>query len=341
MQDLNNQKPKKPLIRELFQYSFLPKYRKKTSKMSFLKKLWAMFRIWGIAITIALISGSFGAFVLEKVGYDQTDNAISEIFFLYNGWLLFLLAVVWAPVTEELTFRLFLRFSPYRLGISIMLFVLILLEIINNIWEIFNPFFEPLISNLNNIFFLLAIYVGIFLIFLLLGIGLGFIIKKLTSKKRLDKIENFFNKRFKFLFFSQAILFGFVHIFNYTDFTKIIYLTPFLVMPQTILGFMLGYVRIKFGLSWAMVLHAIYNAMITIPVIILFSLISDEGYHQLFIEGSEELPMQDVLMVFLIYLPVLFLIFMFYLGVNIHNLIELIKITKHNHKMEDKMLESN
>ncbi|SNR16940.1 CPBP family intramembrane glutamic endopeptidase [Tenacibaculum jejuense] len=67
-------------------------------------------------------------------------------------------------------------------------------------------------------------------------------------------------KSFKFGFYIFAILFGLVHITNYTITTNVLLLLPVLVAPQIILGGYLGFIRIRFGLGWSILLHACYNA---------------------------------------------------------------------------------
>lgn len=70
-----------------------------------------------------------------------------------------------------------------------------------------------------------------------------------------------FSKRyFKFGFYVLTILFGLVHLTNYEISTNVLLVTPILVAPQIILGGYLGFVRVKFGLLWSILLHATYNA---------------------------------------------------------------------------------
>lgn len=73
----------------------------------------------------------------------------------------------------------------------------------------------------------------------------------------------FFKKKniFKLVFYTFAILFGFVHLSNFKITTNIILLSPLLVLPQIILGSYLGCIRIKFGLLWSILLHATYNSI--------------------------------------------------------------------------------
>ncbi|MGB1042775.1 MAG: lysostaphin resistance A-like protein [Tenacibaculum sp.] len=67
-------------------------------------------------------------------------------------------------------------------------------------------------------------------------------------------------KTFKIAFYVFAILFGLVHLTNFNITTNVLLLAPILVAPQTILGGYLGFIRVRFGLQWSMLLHACYNA---------------------------------------------------------------------------------
>lgn len=67
-------------------------------------------------------------------------------------------------------------------------------------------------------------------------------------------------KTFKIAFYVFAIIFGLVHLSNFTNITNtVLILTPILVAPQILLGFYLGYIRVRFGLIWSIGLHACYN----------------------------------------------------------------------------------
>ncbi|CAM1344376.1 CPBP family intramembrane glutamic endopeptidase [Tenacibaculum amylolyticum] len=77
-------------------------------------------------------------------------------------------------------------------------------------------------------------------------------------------------KAFKIAFYVFAIVFGLVHLTNFTITTNVILLAPILVAPQIILGGYLGFIRVRFGLGWSILLHASYNCLF-----ILFSFASD------------------------------------------------------------------
>lgn len=64
---------------------------------------------------------------------------------------------------------------------------------------------------------------------------------------------------FKPAFYIFAVVFGLIHITNFNITTNVLLLAPILVLPQTILGGYLGFIRVRFGLGWSMLLHACYN----------------------------------------------------------------------------------
>jgi membrane protease YdiL (CAAX protease family) len=66
-------------------------------------------------------------------------------------------------------------------------------------------------------------------------------------------------KLFKYAFYIFTILFGLIHITNFTLTTNVILLIPFLVAPQLLVGAYFGYIRTKFNLGWSMLLHGAYN----------------------------------------------------------------------------------
>ncbi|WP_299061307.1 CPBP family intramembrane glutamic endopeptidase [uncultured Polaribacter sp.] len=69
---------------------------------------------------------------------------------------------------------------------------------------------------------------------------------------------------FKIAFYVFAVLFGLVHISNFEITTNVLIATPLLVLPQIILGTYFGYIRVKFGLIWSMLLHGSYNSILMV-----------------------------------------------------------------------------
>jgi membrane protease YdiL (CAAX protease family) len=69
-------------------------------------------------------------------------------------------------------------------------------------------------------------------------------------------------KYFKIAFYTLAVLFGFVHLTNFEITQNILLLSPILVLPQILLGGYLGFICVKFGLHWSILLHAGYNGIL-------------------------------------------------------------------------------
>ena len=73
---------------------------------------------------------------------------------------------------------------------------------------------------------------------------------------------------FSIVFWILTLIFGFYHITNFEITKTILLLSPLLVLPQIIVGGILGYVRIRFGLLWAIGLHAAYNLILLGPLLL-------------------------------------------------------------------------
>ncbi len=78
-------------------------------------------------------------------------------------------------------------------------------------------------------------------------------------------------KTFRWIFYGFAILFGYVHITNYELTTNVLLISPVLVAPQIILGLLLGMIRVKLGLIYSIIFHAVYNAILVIPGVLLYT----------------------------------------------------------------------
>ncbi|WP_422080355.1 CPBP family intramembrane glutamic endopeptidase [Ulvibacterium sp.] len=76
------------------------------------------------------------------------------------------------------------------------------------------------------------------------------------------------NKRFPLFFYAFTLIFGFYHITNFEMHSTTLLLSPVLVAPQLVAGTILGYIRVRFGLLWAIMLHACYNLILMGPVIL-------------------------------------------------------------------------
>jgi len=146
-----------------------------------------------------------------------------------------LYGILISPIVEELLFRLILVFNKKNLVIlilttsSLMVYFVIKVDILKTL-----------------IFFLL---IGSFIILY----------------KYEDKCKSYFQSNFKVFFFLISGLFAFLHIINFhgISMSNLLYL-PLFVIPQFILGLILGYIRIIYGLQYSIFFHIIVNCTIII-----------------------------------------------------------------------------
>ena len=87
--------------------------------------------------------------------------------------------------------------------------------------------------------------------------------KKEDAEKRVKKI---WYKYYVYIFYFSALLFGFVHIFNFGDAT--LWLFPILTLPQICIGVFLGYLRVRYNLFMGFLLHAIHNLIFFLPFLL-------------------------------------------------------------------------
>jgi membrane protease YdiL (CAAX protease family) len=74
-----------------------------------------------------------------------------------------------------------------------------------------------------------------------------------------------FFKKSSFLpwaYYISCIAFGAVHFGNYESASSLLLWAPLLVAPQTLMGFFLGFLRIKLGLNYAILMHMGHNGLI-------------------------------------------------------------------------------
>ena len=69
-------------------------------------------------------------------------------------------------------------------------------------------------------------------------------------------------KSFTYAFYIFTLIFGFIHITNFEITTNVLLLSPILILPQLLVGSYFGYIRVKFGLIWSMLLHGSYNGFL-------------------------------------------------------------------------------
>jgi len=258
------------LLSSLWNYVKKPDYNISPVEKSFKEKLGDIIAYWSLGIVVAFFAAILSAALLSNVGVDDSQNILQDFFTNSSVIVIVLIVFFVGPITEELIFRLGLRYSPYRFGFTLVFVLLLLFELLiaNSAW--LESVLDTVISFLN-----LFLFLGMLLILI---ISLGFLLGYITSKCKFSKkIDSFYQKNFSLIFYSFTLTFGAIHFFNFANFKDLWLVLPFLVAPQLFLGFILAYIRMRYSLAWAMFYHFFHNTMAALPIL-LFAQISNESF---------------------------------------------------------------
>ena len=111
-----------------------------------------------------------------------------------------------------------------------------------------------------------------------------FPIKYIFSQKLWDKI-------FPFLVYASSVIFGFVHLTNYTNDGFWFYVfSPIIITSQLIGGLVTAFIRVKYNLFYGMLYHSLWNILAIFPLIFIdnFSSPYQEKTEKYSIEISEK-----------------------------------------------------
>jgi len=136
------------------------------------------------------------------------------------------------PVYEEFLFRAILK--PNKIGVSLFVFA-------------FSYLFLKIAHLGFNLNIVLSLIIGI-LIYI--------------SNIKINTV--FYNKNYRSLIYFSSILFGLVHLTNFNLTFSILLLSPILMLPRIFTGFSLAFIRVKFGLVYAILFHSLFNAFLTL-----------------------------------------------------------------------------
>lgn len=170
---------------------------------------------------------------VENIGLNNIETYQSQI-------MIFIYLCLYSPIIEELTYRLFLRFNSINLSISFGLIIFSISTIV----------FKTAIINLPSRYIISA----------LIGILVGMVAFYFLRKKRIKEVfSTFWDKRFTFIFYLSVILFALAHIRNYNYNLNFLIFSPIILLPRLLNGYMFGYIRIKYGITWSIAIHFINN----------------------------------------------------------------------------------
>jgi uncharacterized protein len=149
----------------------------------------------------------------------------------------FLVVVVLGPLFEETLFRLNLRISKLNISAFVAAIMATCIK-------------------------LLFIRQGSHYYFYIMALPLFGLIYLIISRFDFstNKLELFWKSNFKYVFHFSAISFGMIHLFNFDSIHWWMILTaPLWIAPLATLGYIIGYVRIKYGFLFGWLIHATFN----------------------------------------------------------------------------------
>jgi len=187
---------------------------------------WYAYLLFGMLLAVVFFYGPLKLLGLmpEK---DELDLSGRYIFYV----------ILVGPIIEELVFRLSIRYSRINLTLT-LLFVVVVVGRLCLGW-------------------MKAVVVAAFLLI---------IIYLLLFRKEVTRtdmaLKEFWANHFNLIFYICTLSFGLMHITNFQNVgLQECLLSPLITAPQIILGFILGYVRIRYqnGFVMAILLHILLN----------------------------------------------------------------------------------
>lgn len=200
--------------------------------------------LFAFAITSVILMKIIDSIVFYTCHFSflETIKRQNDKYFVANDfWRNCFYSAFLMPFIEEVIFRFPLNLKKWNvaIGVSMLSFMFIGDKVFRmNIYN-FNTWIK-----FGVVFFILMIFYFL-------------------EQKYFDIIKN---KYYGICFYSFCLSFGLIHIFNFIHLIpdKLVFLVPFFVLPQIILGFFAGYIRIKSGFFWGVLIHIFFNLPITL-----------------------------------------------------------------------------
>ena len=152
-----------------------------------------------------------------------------------------LLTSIYAPILEELTFRLPLKFSKRNLTIASIGISLTFCRVLAELKYEYS---------------------------LTLSIGIGIAVYLILNKRILKKTSEFWSKNKLLIFYASLMTFSFLHLKNYELTTELLLFSPIFILPRVLGGLIFSYVRLNYGIILAILFHSFNNGILRIITMI-------------------------------------------------------------------------
>lgn len=202
-------------------------------------------RLYALALVTVLPLGVLSSRLANNL---ESSNKVLELAKTVPILQIFLFAVILAPLWEEAVFRLPLRYTPINLALPFGIGMMLIISSLTATDVLPQMAGLPLLAG--------AVVLAVFLWLWL---------RQLDSQP----IHTFYEKWIGWLFYGFALAFGQIHIGNFTSLgARAWLLAPLLVLPQTVIGGFLGFIRLRYGFWWAVLTHGFHNACAITPLLL-------------------------------------------------------------------------
>jgi len=208
-----------------------------------------LLKLLGFCYLMLLLSGIIMGVVFQAAGVSMPEPA-DEFTEMMNSRNFIFLAAIMAPLVEEVLFRSWLGRGWGVLVIAPLLLSLAALLGISGAEEL-----APGVKITAVVIVTVAVIIYLF--------------RYVALRKTQGVIETAAQKVFPYAFWGSCIAFGLMHLANYQG-GDMGLLMPLIVLPQFLIGIVLGFVRMRYGLMCAMVFHGSYN----LSVLTFFTMLS-------------------------------------------------------------------
>jgi hypothetical protein len=203
------------------------------------------------------VSDTIGLYVLKLIFlvpvilflatvYDPENVQSQNMEERFSPLVLFLLGGFILPFVEEIAFRLSLRFRAGNLALSAFALMY---------YFVTKAVFQTKISLIDDSFISRVAIAFVFGLVIYLW---------LVNAKVNQRLQNFWLTNFKYIYYLSCIVFAWMHISKYELTLLNVLLLPILTLPQLFSAIIYGYIRVKFGFCYPLMLHVSMNSLVLI-----------------------------------------------------------------------------
>jgi membrane protease YdiL (CAAX protease family) len=152
-----------------------------------------------------------------------------------------ILTSVYAPILEELAFRLPLKFTKANLTIGSIGISLTFCRVLAELE------YEYSLS---------------------LSMGIGIAVYLTLNERVLKNVSGFWSRNKLLIFYSLLLIFSFLHLKNYELTTELLLYSPIFILPRILGGILFSYIRLNSGILIAILFHSFNNGILGLIKII-------------------------------------------------------------------------